>query len=183
MARITVGSVGLLLLLGCPAKPVDAILDSGAEIVAEVVDAGPPQQLPLDVRISFDLADAGLQHLPIEPGVRTVVPQVARIELETNQPIRNYRVRLFDEADKVVPSSDSADDLPERLRYVIGLETPLRTGFRYAIVFDAQTGAAMLDAEGRPISDLRYELAVAGVRQKPEPAPKKKKSAPKKRKK
>lgn len=169
-------------MIGCSDKPTATSVDAGAGAnVDAVIDAGPPPQTALDVRVTFQIPDAGTQHVVLEVGTKSVVPQAARIELETNQALRNYRVRLFDEADKVIPSNDSVDDQPERLHYVIGLEAPLKTGYRYAIVFDAQTGAAMLDSLGRPISDLRYDFVIAGDRQKPEPVSKKK-PAPKKKK-
>lgn len=170
-------------LLGCPEKPTLTIDSGAAELVEAPVDAGPLPPTPLAVQFSFDLPDAGPQEVTLELGQKTLrVPQAANIELATNQPIRNYRVRLFDEADKVIPSNDSADDQADGLHYVIGLEAPLKTGYRYALVFDAQNGAAMLDAQGRPISDLRYEFVVAGERQKPPPPPPKKKSGSKRRK-
>lgn len=169
-------AVILIVCAACSQKPTAALDDAGTAQHAQVIDAGPPGPVALDVRVSFAVPDAGIELVALDVGQRATVPQAERIELETNQPVRNYRVRLFDEIDKVVPSDDSADDLPERLRYVIGLETPLKTGYRYALVFDAQTGAAMLDAQGQPVPDLRYEFTVAGERQKPPPPPPKKKA-------
>lgn len=172
----------VLVAAGC-SKPAQTVVDAGAEALAEtIVDAGPPPQMPLDVRVEFDVPDAGMQQVLLEPGQKIVgVPVAVRIDFATNQPIHNYRVRLFDEIDKVVPSNDTAEDFPDRLRYSLVPEAPLKTGYRYAVVFDAQTGAAMLDALGRPISDLRYEFVVAGERQKPAPPPKKKAAKKKRR--
>src|SRR5688572_7246076 len=117
--RLRIGLVAslVIVLCGCPDKPTPEAADSGAQIAA-VVDAGPPPLVPLEVRVQFDVPDAGIAEVELAAGRRVTAPSATNIQIETNQPVLNYRVRLFDEVDKVVPSNDSATTDPERLHYV-----------------------------------------------------------------
>lgn len=179
MRRIALLALSLVVVSGCSSKPPPETKDAGAAQLGPV-DAGAPVPEAFRVDVQF-ATDAGLQTVEFLPGDKPIVPQADRVEVLLNQRISNYRVRLFDEADKAVPSDDTPDEGANAIRYVIGLQAPLKTGYRYALVLDAQTGAAMLDPAGKPMSDVRLEFKVAGEKEKPAPPPKKKAPSGKKK--
>ncbi len=155
--------VGLLVLSLAACSPRDSAFDAG-------VDAGPPPPPP---ELSFDLklkhVDGGVTALVPTTGERPLVDPFTGIELTSNLPIRNYRIRLFDEAERAVVSDDEAEDLPDRLSYKIALAEPTRTGFRYALVVDAQSGPTITELSGREHPEKRFELQIAGEKEKPAP--------------
>lgn len=166
---IVICSVGVI---GCPDSPrTDEAQDAA---VAEVVDAGPPVPSELVLSVTAESAQAGTIVLPLEAGSRPEVPQLSKLQITTNLPLQDYRIRVFDEADRAVVSDDSAEALPDRVRYDIVFPEPLKTGFRYTLVMDAQTGPQILDGLGRTHPDVRLEFRIAGEKEKP-PPPKKKK--------
>jgi hypothetical protein len=105
------------------------------------------------------------------------------LELRSSIGLRNYRIRIFDEADRAMVSDDSAEETPNGVNYRISLPTPLKSGHKYTLVLDAQTGSTFTDTQGREIQDLRLEFQIAGEKEKeaPAPAPKNKKTEKKKK--
>lgn len=168
-------SPGLLLsvfaLTACPDKAVDAPAPDAGVARAEPPDAGPP---PLAAKARAELTDGGWEELPLEAGERPVIEPTQRLEVTTNIGLTNYRVRVFDEVDRAMESNDEAEEHPDRLVYRIGFLQPLKTGHRYTLAVDAQTGASVIDTRGRVHPDLRYEFQIAGEKEKPAPPPKKK---------
>jgi hypothetical protein len=157
--------------LGCPSEAPKTPAPP-----APVIDAGPPApppQLPLELKITGTLVDGGSMELPAADGGLPLLEQSTALEVISNQPLINYRVRVFDEADRAMVSDDETSDEPGPIRYAITFPEPLKTGHRYAVVIDAQTGAAFTDAQGRPLPDHRVELKIAGERVKAPPPPKK----------
>jgi hypothetical protein len=70
-------------------------------------------------------------------------------------------------------SDDSAEETPDGVIYRITVPTPLKSGHKYTVVLDAQTGTAFTDALGRELQDLRLEFQIAGEKEKDKPpAPK-----------
>lgn len=93
------------------------------------------------------------------------------LELRSSIGLRNYRIRLFDEADRAMVTDDSAEETPAGVIYRISLPTPLKSGHKYTLVLDAQTGSAFTDTQGREVQDLRMEFQIAGEKEKETPAP------------
>lgn len=182
MLRIAVVFAAAVFVVGCSQKPSPETADAGAVTAAAEVDAGPPAPVPFQVRVELGLVDGGVQDIDFEPGGKPVVDPASSLVVHFNQRVTNFRVRLFDEADRALVSDDTQEDSANTINYRIDLKDPLKTGHRYALVLDAQTGAAMLDSFGRPVSDVRHEFSVSGEREKPQPA-RKKAPAPKKKKK
>ncbi len=112
--------------------------------------------------------------IPLADEERPLIEPTSVVELRSSLGLRNYRIRLFDEIDRAMVSDDSAEESPDGVTYRISLPTPLKTGHKYTLVVDAQTGTAFTDSLGREIDDLRLEFQVAGEKEKPAP-PKKKK--------
>ncbi|MGA9524851.1 MAG: hypothetical protein WBV82_25555 [Myxococcaceae bacterium] len=143
---------------------------------AEVVDAGvPPRPASLEIAITGEVPDAGVVDLRLGEGERTVIPPIQSLELVGNLPLENYRVRVFDEADRAMVSDDSAEDLDGGFRYRIQFPEPLKTGHRYALVVDAETGSQLRDAWGREHPDYRRDVQIEGEKQKPPPPERKSK--------
>ncbi|QRN92833.1 hypothetical protein JRI60_26860 [Archangium violaceum] len=166
-----------LVVAGCP-KPSAPTDDAGVTAPGSEpdvgVDAGPG---PASFTLQSMLSDAGLETIPLvgEEEGRPLIDPTSTLELRSTQVLRNYRVRLFDEVDRAMVSDDTAEESPAGLLYRISLPTPLKTGHKYTLVIDAQTGTSMTDAQGREVADLRIPFQVSGEKEKPQPPAKKQK--------
>lgn len=162
--------------LSCRKAP--PVADAGVSVdAAAEVDAGASKNLEL--QLEAKLLDGGTVLLPGNAEAPVRLDPANGLVVTTNLPLRNYRIRLFDEADRAVPSDDRAEDLAQALRYELTLQEPLKSGYRYALVLDAQSGAQMVDLQGNTHPDVRLGLQINGEKQKPAP----KKQPAKKRKK
>lgn len=183
MRRLLTLGLCAAALAGCPDKTPPEATDGGTSAKPPEADAAPdatPKDLTLEIR--YEDLDGGWHPLPVTPdGARPVIDPTARLEVRTNLGLNNYRVRLFDEVDRALESDDEADDLNEAIVYRIQLPAPLKTGHKYALSVDAQTGSAITDAAGRIHPDQRVEFQVAGEKEKPPPPAPKKKPAKKRR--
>jgi hypothetical protein len=163
-----------LAVAGCPkpsAPTGDAGVPAGSETAAEA-DAGPGLA---SFSLQYALPDAGLEAIPLvgEEEGRPLIDPTSTLELRSTLVLRNYRVRLFDEAERAMVSDDSAEESPSGLLYRISLPTPLTSGHKYTLVIDAQTGTSMTDSQGREVPDMRIPFQVSGEKEKPQPPPKK----------
>src|SRR6266849_4514844 len=146
-------------------------------MVAEQADAGiPPARLALSLHER--LVDGGIEAVELQPHNRTPIEPTRELEVSANVPIRNYRIRLFDEADRAMVSDDVAEGSEQRLDYRISLHELLKPGHRYTLVLDAQSGSSVSDSQGIAQPDQRLELQVSGERVKVAPP---RKIGPKKR--
>ena len=157
--------------LACRDQPASGV-DGGAP--APAGDAGDAPEIPEVVTFTLtqELPDAGVLGIPVGGVERPLVEPSQVLELRTDLGLRNHRVRLFDEAGRAMVSDDEAADSSAGFVYRISLPEPLKTGHKYTLVVDAQTGATMTDAAGRPVPDQRFEFQVAGEKEKPAPAKK-----------
>jgi len=164
-----------LAVAGCPkpSAPTDdaGVTAAGESDAAAEADAGPG---PASFSLQSMLPDAGLEAIPLvgEEEGRPVIDPTSTLELRSTLALRNYRVRLFDEAERAMVSDDSAEESPNGLLYRISLPTPLKSGHKYTLVIDAQTGTSMTDSQGREVPDMRIPFQVSGEKEKP-PPPKK----------
>lgn len=162
------------LLTGCPDKQPTSLTDGG---VAEAPpqDSGPATPAPAAFTVRYQRADGAMEAIPLAVEERPTIDATSVLELQSSIGLRNYRIRLFDEAERAMVSDDSADESPTGVTYRISLPAPLKSGHKYTVVLDAQTGSTMTDALGREVQDLRFEFQVAGEKEKdtPPPAPKK----------
>ncbi|MFY0567542.1 hypothetical protein ACN28E_27470 [Archangium lansingense] len=165
-----------LAVAGCP-KPSAPTDDAGVTAAGEsetaAADAGPG---PASFTLQYALPDAGLEVIPVvgEEEGRPLIDSTSTLELRSTLVLRNYRIRLFDEAERAMVSDDSAEESPNGLLYRISLPTPLKTGHKYTLVIDAQTGTSMTDSQGREVPDMRIPFQVSGEKEKPPPPAKKK---------
>jgi hypothetical protein len=166
-----------LLLAGCPDKQA-ASVDGGLAEAPQ--DAGPAVPPPAAFTIRYQLGDGGLEPIPLAVEERPTIESTSLLELHSSIGLRNYRIRLFDEIDRAMVSDDSAEETPDGVIYRISLPTPLKSGHKYTLVLDAQTGTSFTDALGREVEELRFQFQVAGEKEK-DPPPKPKKNEKKKR--
>lgn len=157
-------AAALGILTGCPERPKTSAPDAGAD--AGVAQAPLPD---LKFAVRYEAPDAGMLAIPFEPGSRPVIDPTQKLEVSANLGLKNYRIRLFDEADRAVISDDEALDTPT-LDYRIQLPAPLKTGRKYTLLVDAQTGDTFTDSAGRPHPDQRIELQISGEKEKDKPA-------------
>ncbi len=191
---------GALVLAGCPDKPA-AVPDSGVVEAPQVPAEPPPTRFSLSYRApaarpagGLDSNDGSPNAAPLDSGIaagpgsgtaqvalsevslapdeESVIEPTTLLELRTTRPLKNYRVRLFDEADRAMISDDTVEETDTGLVYRIQLPQPLKTGFKYTLVVDAQTGTAFTDALGRDVDEFRQTLQIAGEKEKPAPPPK-----------
>lgn len=163
--RAAAVAMAALVLLGCPAeKPVEppdaateAPVDAG---VAEVIDAGPPAPLRLEFAVTAR-RDGGEDLLAFSEDATEIDPATG-FTLTTPVRLKDYRVRLFDWNDQVVPSDDTAELADGGLTYRIDLAAPLKTGRRYSLLVDAELAPQIDDEAGRHYDDVRMELKVRG---------------------
>jgi hypothetical protein len=136
-------------------------------------DVPPPAPPPAAFTLRYQIGDSGMESIPLAVEERPTIEPTSVIELRSSLGLRNYRVRLFDEADRAMISDDSAEETPDGVIYRITVPTPLKSGHKYTVVLDAQTGTAFTDALGRELQDLRLEFQIAGEKEKDKPpAPK-----------
>jgi hypothetical protein len=167
------------LVAGCPDKQPAALPDGGVTEAPQ--DAGPAEPPPAAFTIRYQLNDGGMEAIPLAVDERPTIESTSVIELRSSIGLRNYRIRLFDEVERAMVSDDSAEEASDGVTYRISLPTPLKSGHKYTVVLDAQTGSTMTDALGRELQDLRFEFQIAGEKQKDAPAPPPKKNEKKKR--
>ncbi len=146
-------------------------------MLAGQADAGLPAAL-LTLSLHERLVDGGIEAVELQPHNRTPIDPTRELELSANVPLYNYRIRLFDEADRAMVSDDVAESSDQRLDYRISLHESLKPGHRYTLVLDAQSGSSVSDSQGIAQPDQRLELQVSGEREKVAPA---RKIGPKKR--
>jgi hypothetical protein len=160
------------LFAGCPDKQPATSLDGGVAEAPE--DAGPATPPPASFTIRYLLGDGGMEPIPVVVDERPTIEPTSVIELRSSMSLRNYRVRLFDEVERAMVSDDSAEETADGVIYRITVPTPLKTGHKYTLVLDAQTGTAFTDTLGRELQDLRFEFQIAGEKEKDKPPPPKK---------
>ncbi|RYZ33491.1 MAG: hypothetical protein EOO72_14090, partial [Myxococcaceae bacterium] len=121
--------------------------------------------------LQYQAPDAGLALIPLALEEKPLVEQTSDLELRSTLLLKNYRVRLMDEADRAMVSDDTVTENEDGLVYRIHLPQPLKTGFSYMLVVDSQTGTAFQDSRGRDVEDLRAAFQIAGEKEKPKPPP------------
>jgi hypothetical protein len=165
--------LSVLVLAGCPdqALVVDAsIADAGVEADSGVVDAGPPVPVDLAFAIDFIGVDGGVTSVLSTATSAQIDPSTA-VFIQFPTPLKDYRVRMFDGAEQVLPSDEEARVEDGGVRYQIVLAAPLKAGRSYSFSIDAELGHEITDMSGRGYRDVRLALKVRGVAQ---PEPKKK---------
>jgi hypothetical protein len=158
----------LALVLGlsaCQSRP--AVHDAGPSLSLASTDAGAPRALELHLEAL--LADGGVALVQLDPSTPAVLPVTRSLEVTGNFAPHNYRLRILDELDRALPSDDLADETDGGFRYHIALLAPLRSGHRYTVLLDAQSGATFDNGNGAPLDEERFEFRTEGEREKDAP--------------
>jgi hypothetical protein len=157
------------------------IVASGCRSRSEIVDAGALRQpvrvdgggaLVLQFRIEVQLSDGGVLREPLEPLGGPLLPVTQALDVTANLPLHNYRLRVLDELDRGLASDDIPEETPAGLRYHVVLLAPLRSGHRYTVLLDAQSGATVDDGRGGALNEQRFEFRTEGERERDLPAKK-----------
>lgn len=115
------------------AGPDAAVVDAGA--VAElVVDAGPPQPAELQLIVTATGADGGFEV------VDGLVDPVKQLGIWIPVALTDYRLRVFDDGDRVVPSDDTAHEADGGIDYQVTFLEPLKSGRSYRLTVESQLG-------------------------------------------
>jgi hypothetical protein len=153
---------GLALATTCAKAPVtnkeDAAttsIDAGVAVSAEtIVDAG---LLRFAVVLSVR-GDAGPESIADSGELEPTAALSVWVPLR----LKDFRVRLFDDHDQLVPSDDTVTDADAGIDYQLELLQPLRAGRRYSLLVDAEVGSVIIDEQGRAWDDVRVDLKVRG---------------------
>ena len=169
------------MLSGCPREEsfVDAAvpIDAGAEFDAGIFDAGPPIPAELTFAIDFLGTDGGVSSVLSTTASAQIDPSRS-VFIQFPTPLKNYRVRMFDGAEQVLPSDEEARADDAGMSYRIVLAMPLKAGRQYSFSVESELGHEITDISGRGYRDVRVGLKVRG---EPEPELKSKNKPGKKR--
>jgi hypothetical protein len=172
MASIAVVGLAAAAVSGCPRQAPPAGPDAAPTSAVDNADAGPPDTgvpevdagpRPLTFEIHAQSGDRTRQL--IGGGENDGIWLDARFVLEL-PPLKDARVRLFDDADKAVPSADRAELTTKALRYELVPSEPLAPGSKYALVVDGLTEDFPKDAQGRAFDLARVEFRSEGEKPK-----------------
>ncbi|WP_404373158.1 hypothetical protein ACIHQR_18730 [Corallococcus coralloides] len=156
------------LLSGCPEKTSQAPVDGGVTGATAAPDSGPEAVV---FTLQYQAPDGGSALIPLALEEKPLVEPTSDLELRSTLGLKNYRVRLMDEADRAMVSDDSVSEADDGLVYRIHLPQPLKTGYSYTLVVDSQTGSSFQDSRGRDVEDLRASFQIIGDKEKPKPPP------------
>jgi hypothetical protein len=156
----------LVAVSACRSRP--SAEDAGSMSQPPSHDAGAPRTLLL--QIEARLPDGGVIRDSLDSSNGPLLPVTQALDVTANLPLRNYRLRILDELDRGLVSDDVPEETGTGLRYHIGLLTPLRSGHRYTVLLDAQSGATVDDGSGVALNEQRFEFRTEGEREKDTPA-------------
>jgi hypothetical protein len=160
--------LGFFALLACPSRR-QAPVDAGTPL-----DAGPPVDAGVSYQIRALIPDAGEVAVVAEEGSFALVDSTSELYLHAAPALVDYRVRLFDETHRALVSDDEADAADGGIAYRIRLATPLKSGHKYTLVVDGQTGTDIIDVSGKIHPEYRFPIQISGEKVKEPPPPPKK---------
>jgi hypothetical protein len=156
----------LLALLACQSRP--GVHDAGNPLASASTDAG--STLTLELQLEARLADGGVARAPLDSSTVAVLPVTQSLDVTGNLALHNYRLRILDELDRALSSDDVPEETRGGIRYHIALLAPLRSGHRYTVLLDAQSGATLDNGNGVALDEQRFEFRTEGEREKDTPA-------------
>lgn len=130
-----------------------------------------PAALPLTAQ-AVAVVDGGVS-LPLSGPETPDVPVDASFELTSAIALADFRIRLLDETEKLVPSDDRAD-VSRGTRYRLAPREPLVPGSRYRLLVDGLHRPLPTGADGVAYGELSLAFRTAGEKPPPPPPPPKK---------
>jgi hypothetical protein len=165
-------TVSLSIAAGChpPSAPSSdgGMLPQKPQWVVE----GVAKPMPLPLTLALPLTDGGASIATFAPKKRLEIEPTQQLQLTAPYPLENFRIRVFDEADRAMVSDDAFEVFDGGTSYRIQLSQSLRPGYRYTIVVDPQTGERFGSDGGPAFGEQRFELKVVGERKREIPTPK-----------
>jgi hypothetical protein len=119
--------------------------------VVEIVDAGPPRPAELQLIVTATSADGGFEVVNGE------VDPVKHLGIWVPVVLSDYRLRVFDDSDRIVPSDDAAHETDGGIDYQVTFVEPLKSGRSYRLTVEAQLGPQL---EG--FRDVEVQFRVRG---------------------
>jgi len=171
--------IGLLVLgvftPACPA-PSKSSEATGSSAAAE---SAPPEAPPAAPRekpeLSFSLRihelSGVISELVLQPEAEFEMEPAQRIEVIANQPLVDFRVRLMDSQERVLPSDEEISFDPKATTVNIQLLSGLKPATSLVLLVDSQLSQHILNAEGDRYDDFRATLKVRGEPEKPAAQP------------
>jgi hypothetical protein len=156
----------LVTASACRSRP--STRDAGVAVQLPRFDAGSPHVLLLVIEAT--LSDGGVVREPLDTSNSALLPPTQALEVTANLPLHNYRLRILDELDRALASDDTPEETGTGLHYHIALVAPQRSGHRYTVQLDAQSGATFDDGSGVALNEMRLEFRTEGERGKDLPA-------------
>jgi hypothetical protein len=120
--------------------------------------------------------------LLLKPEAEFEMEPAQKIEIVANQKLADFRVRLMDAQERVLPSDDEM--LSDANGTVVTIQplSPLKAANSLILLMDGQLGSEISNARGDYYEAFRATLKVRGEPEKPAPKPPKKNpKAPKKK--
>lgn len=130
------------------------------------MDAGPPQPADLQLIITATSADGGFEL------VARAVDPVKQLNVFIPVVLTDYRLRVFDEADKVVQSDDLAKETDGGIDYQVTFVEPLKSGRNYRLTIESQLGQTL---DGYKDAEVLMKVRGEIERESSKKPPKKKK--------
>ena len=155
----------LLALSACQSRP--AVHDAGLPPSQANRDAG--STIALELQVEARLPDGGVARASLDSSTVALLPVTQSLDVTASLPLHNYRLRILDELDRALASDDSPEETRGGLRYHIALLAPLRSGHRYTVLLDAQSGATLDNGNGVALNEQRFEVRTEGEREKDAP--------------
>ena len=146
-----------------------AVVDAGPAFVdagvPEVVDAGPPQPAALELVLTATTRDGGFEVVERE------IDPVKQLSVWIPVVLVDYRLRIFDEGDRVVPSDDVARETDGGIDYQVVFSEPLKSGRAYRLTIESELGQAL---EGYQDAEVLLKVRGEIERETKKPGKKKK---------
>jgi hypothetical protein len=146
----------VLLVAGCLFAVVGCKKSSSS-----AADAGANAAAPEKLQITIEAIGAGgkTQAIPAD-GSKADVESVEQLAITTNLTLRDYRVRVTDEAVLPVKSNDAISQAGNGQKYLVKFAEPLKAGKKYTLTIDTANGPTVVDSQGKFHAGAKVELHV-----------------------
>lgn len=161
LVALTALAVAILAVDGLQATPPPPLPRPAPETEESQVEEAPmqprgPRALPATV-----LARAVVEDLPLrEDELVEGVHADAFFVLESERALGDLRMRLFDAADRLVPSDETVE-IGRGTRYTLVPKEALQAGATYTLTVEGQEGDRPTDVSGQAFLPARFTFVVA----------------------
>ena len=166
---------------GCPdtSKPPGKALEKEAVPIVEVPP--PPREKPaLSFTLRVHELSGVVSELSLQAESEFEVEPAQKMEVIANQPLADFRVRLMDAQERILPSDEEIFVAAHATTVSIQLLSALKPANFLVLMVDAQLADRISNTHGDSYDDFRVTLKVRGEPEKAEPTPKTPSKKPKK---